>query len=340
MATEALHPIDPNVKIPTAILAAGARADDIHKAIYQTTVTDAPAPDAPVTPPVTDAPAPADPPLVATPAPAPEPVSESQWEQRYQSMKGRYDKSQQQIENLTEELRNVRALIANMTPIAPAASARPSPDLNPIKLVTPQEETEWGPEFLDVVAKRAREISEPEIASLRQEVTNLKASVNGVGEFVNQSAHDRMRDYLTRNNPNWEVQNYEKPFLDWLRLPNPYTGGIRADELKAAWERNDGPRVLAFFNGFLTEEAATSPVPGQIEVNGAPAPKIDLAALAAPGRAKSAAAPAPTEKPVFTRAEIATFYHEKLQGKWKGREAEADARERQIFLADREGRIR
>ena len=108
-----------------------------------------------------------------------------------------------------------------------------------------------------------------------------------------------------------------------------------------AFERNDTPRVQAFFTGFLAEEAALDPASGETGRTEAPANKVSLENLAAPGRAKSAAATnAPAEKPIFTRAQIAKFYADAAAGKFKGRDAERDRLERQIFEAEREGRIR
>jgi hypothetical protein len=114
--------------------------------------------------------------------------------------------------------------------------------------------------------------------------------------------------------------------------------------LKDAYSRNDTGRVAAFFNGFLAEEAATRPASVQTPQ---PAPaeapaKVDLKDLAAPGRAKSAAgaSSAPAAKPIFTRAEIAAFYADQVQGKFRGRDADAARIEQQIWEAQREGRIR
>jgi len=97
--------------------------------------------------------------------------------------------------------------------------------------------------------------------------------------------------------------------------------------------------VLAFFNGFLAQEAALAPAP---TVDPAPAAdgKIPLSDLAAPGRAKTSAANAPVEKPTFTTAQIAQFYADSARGKYRGREAEYNRTEAQIFEAQREGRVR
>ena len=101
---------------------------------------------------------------------------------------------------------------------------------------------------------------------------------------------------------------------------------------------------------FLSEEAAVDPAtltPGNLgDGSGNPTrpvtPKVSLERLAAPGRAKTAAAPsaAPAEKPIFTRAQIADFYAQSTAGKFRGNLAEKARIEAEIFAAQREGRVR
>ena len=51
-----------------------------------------------------------------------------------------------------------------------------------------------------------------------------------------------------------------KPELhDWLRLQDKFSGAIQHELLTAAYEQNQTPQVLAFFNGFLAQEAALAP---------------------------------------------------------------------------------
>ena len=129
-------------------------------------------------------------------------------------------------------------------------------------------------------------------------------------------------------------------FIEWLSLPDPYSGDIRHNMLKAAWERRDVPRVAAFFKGFLAEEAAYRPA-SQETPAGRPAGKVSLESFAAPGRAKTAAATsAPAEKPLITSAQISKFYADCDAGRYDGREEEKARFEKSIFEAQREGRIR
>jgi hypothetical protein len=232
-------------------------------------------------------------------------------------------------------------------PTPPTAPPVDEPEL-------PFEEESYKQKFLSAQGRlekatsRIGEMSE-QIASLKADYEmkfgRLEQQVKGVNGFVHQNVRDSLETTMDRDVPNWRDINYQPEFLDWLKLPDPYSGGIRMNMLKAAYDQNDTARVRAFFKGFLAEEAATTPAGYQPDRNPQPAAggtgKIPLESLAAPGRAKSAAANgAPTEKPVFTRAQITQFYLDKTNGRFRGRETEATRIEQQIFEAQNEGRIR
>lgn len=328
------HPIDPNVKVPASVLAASSRADEIHAAAYPAPEGDATDPAA--APAAADAqPAPVEPAPAPTPAPAPAPAETINWEHRYNSMKGRHD----------AVLNQLREANARVTELENQLISRPAQPVTPAgnpgdRLVTAEEETEFGQEFLNVVGRKAKEEFLPVVAPLMDKIEKLQ---NIVVNERKQTAHEKMMEHLMASVPNLETLNNDPKFISWLRLQDPYSGAIRQDMLNDAFERCNGPRVAAFFKGFLDEEAATSPAtPPGMQIEGAgTAPKLSLEEIAAPGRAKTAAAPqAPAEKPVFSSAQITRFYTDVSLGKYQGRESEKDSLERQIHEAYREGRIR
>lgn len=336
--------IDPNVKVPAAVLAAASYSDMLHKSAYQTVVegdTSAegqadPAqltlqPDPAATPQVAE---PAPTPQVADPAPEPDDNDQS-WKQRYQTTHGRLEKANQNIRQLSEQVSNLQATLATLN----SMPAQTPPEMQARSLLTQQEIDEYGPEFLEVVGKKAAEIAQRELAKRDAEIDGLKRQLNGVNNTVSQSAREKMVGVLQERVPNWLQLNEDQNFLNWLALPDPFSGAIRHDLLKAAWAQNDTSRVLAFFNGFLSEEAAVAP---QAQTATAPAQgKVPLETFAAPGRAKTAAAsPGPAEKPVITRDFITKFYADATANKYRGREAEYQRIEKQIAEAVKEGRIR
>lgn len=339
-----IAPADPNVKIPDAVKARGAAADELHKAIYSPDTTAGeeksadvlPAEEAKLTEKPLTAEAPKDEPK-EEPKVIPQ-VTDESWEHRYNSMKGRFDRAQQQLASYAERVSALERMLASMQ-AQPAATAE-NDELRAERLITPQEEEDYGPDFLNVVGKKAKEELLPIVKKYEQEIASLKQQLKGVGTYVAQDAHTRMRETLDRDVPGWQEQNVNPEFLEWLALPDPYSGDIRHNMLKAAWERQDGPRVAAFFKGFLAEEAAYRPA-GSETPAARSAGKVSLETLAAPGRAKTAAASnAPAEKPLITSAQIAKFYADCAAGRYNGRDEEKARFEKAIFEAQREGRIR
>jgi hypothetical protein len=254
-------------------------------------------------------------------------------------MKGRFDRAQGQLRQLSEQVttlnRTVASLQAAPKPAAPAAQSE--------RFLTPQEEQEYGTEFLDVVGKKAKETVSKEILEMRAQLAELNAQLSNVNGVVSTDAQARFFSDLDRGLPTWGELNTNQDFIDWLKLPDAYSGVIRHELLNAAYERKDAPRVLAFFNGFLAEEAAVDPA--RLAPQPAPAApvapgKVPLETFAAPGRAKSTAATAPAEKPIIHRAQISQFYLDVSAGKYRGKEAEKDRLEAMIFAAERDGRIK
>jgi hypothetical protein len=326
---------DESVKIPAAVLAASNMAE----AFYQTET-----PEGEQTTQVESEAAPETPRAEVPAAEAPAFTSEvsstddQSWEHRYKSMKGRFDRSQSQIQQLSEQIQSLQSVISNLE--TSQTRTNPSENLVQERFITPEEENDYGAEFLSVVGKKAKEELMPIVRQYEAKMANLEQQLKGVGGIVQQDARQKMITTLTERIPDWEVLNKDKNFIDWLQLPDIYSGANRHKLLMEAYERNDTPRVAAFFQGFLAEEAATRPANADIEVpQGAIAPKVDPMTLAAPGRAKSAAAAAPAEKPFFTSAQITRFYADVNSGKFRGREADKAKLEAQIFDAQREGRI-
>lgn len=338
--------IDPNVKIPDAIKATAARADAAFKAAYnpedadgvQKTDEEAPAANA------ESEDAPQDEGKTKKSAeenieqPPVKGEEDQSWEHRYKSMKGRYDRAEAQLRAMSDQITSLQNVIATMQVTAPVGQS--NSEMAVERLITAEEENDYGSEFLTVVGKKAKEELLPIVKGYEAKIAELEERLKNVGGYVQQDARARMETMLDDRVPTWRDINFDPNFISWLKLPDPYSGAIRHEMLKAAYERNDAPRVAAFFNGFLAEEAATDPAREETGRTEAPA-KPSLERFAAPGRAKTAAASgAPAEKPIFTRAQIAKFYAESAAGKFRGKEAEKDRIEAQIFEAEREGRIR
>ncbi len=357
MSKEAIAPIDESVPIPASVKAASARAEAAHKAAYNTpdpqpapaAVT--PPPAEPVTPPVAPAPAPGENPLetgtspvgepVSPPAPVAhpvEPVTVEQWEHRYLSMKGRFEQSQQSLGAMQQQLAEMSDELIRMQTVltqrAPGSTQAPTA---PTKILTDEERKTYGEDLISTMQKAALEAVAPEIQAVRQENQQLR-------QRVAQSTNSNMVADLAAAVPNWQEIKENPRFHTWLRLPDVYSGAVRLNLLKAAFQAASAPRVIAFYKGFLAEEQATGqlPVPQPQPLTAPRVAAVPLESLTAPGKARPATGDTgvPAEKPIYTHAQVAGFYAAVRQQRFVGREAEKATIEADIIAAGREGRIR
>lgn len=347
------NPIDPDVKVPAAVIRAREAAEAAQAAAYPDQTpqpqSDAPKPpngDGIVIAPPPPAPAPTPAPvtpagneLTPSPPPAPPaPPAEDSWEHKFNSERGRRVKLEEQIRSQGERM----LALENMLQDLKAAPVAPAPPATPQQLITDTERSEFGEEMLDVMGRRAKEIVSPELAELRATVASLEQKLTGTQTTVKRNARADMLGSLDRDLSTWRQINDMPEFKTWLALPDPYSGAIRHQMLLSAFEQNDTPRVLNFFKGFVSELAATTPAGDTVNEPPAPAPaRPSLDSLAAPGRARTPAqVNLPAEKPIITTADVSAFYAAVRRGEYRGREAEQAGYERELFEAQREGRVR
>lgn len=338
--------IEEGVTLPKAVRDAAARSEALVRQNVAPPPPVASEPQAQPTPEPSAAQTPPDAPIApAPPAPAPQvtPAGNARpegagedWKRKYDSVRGHLDNANKDKRALADRVRELEGILAAMQFAPPSAPASRDPQPTQARLVTDQEVQEYGDDFLAVVGKKAKDEIFPELQQLRTEIGQLQTRVNGVGQHIVMNARDQLFARLEQDVPNWRELNTNQEFLSWLDLPDPYSGAIRKQLLDAAFQRNDATRVAAFFNGFIADEAVTrsaDPPPNL-------APRVPLANLAAPGRAKTVATEdVPTEKPTITRAQVSQFYADVTAGRYRGNDAEKNRIEAIIIAAGREGRV-
>jgi len=354
---------DPNVKLPAAVQRAAARAEELSKGNVELVISDNSLPNN--TPPngttvVSDFdPKNPKPPIdikaepKAVTAPAPEPIQEApNYEQQYKSAQGRLQAKEEENRRLAAHIRDQERLLASISTIPPVNNTIINPP--PLKRLTDKEIAEFGPEIIEVMGKRAEEVVAPLVAQLVNEIQSLKGQVGGVRNTMARTAQEQVFDQLEREMPGaFQRLNFDPGFAAWLDSPDDLSGMMRRQLLNDAYAKGQANRVISFFRNFQnsnqgSNQVSGSPVEGvnQQPGNGAtlesiaPTPRVDLASLAAPGKAKSGQSNLPPEKPIYTRADIASFYKDKTLGHFAGREQEAAELERSIIEAGREGRVR
>ena len=262
--------------------------------------------------------------------------------QRWRSLQGVYNATKRQMDEAQSRIANLEQLIAQMQSAKTEASIP-----QPSKHVTDKDVTEYGNDMVEF----ARRVSREEMAPLAQAVQMLMSKLDQVQQVVPvvqnvaaaqaKSAHELFYDNLTKRVSDWRTVNENPKFHEWLLSADPLSGLQRQTLLTDAHNNLDLDRVVNIFEmgkqalGFTPAPTAAAPA--------APARPSNVSKLEkqiAPGRASTGSTPPqPAEKKQWTRTEISKFFADKMQGRYKGREAEAQAMERDIFAAQREGRV-
>lgn len=263
------------------------------------------------------------------------------WKHKYDVLQGKYNaevpRLQQQNEGLNSRLGDMEAQMGQLL----QSQQAPAAPIEAGSYLTEEERTDYGDDMIAVVKKAAREEFEPVVSQLQSENAQLRGLLGGMQQQNVQSARDTMLTDLDGSMSNWREVNQNQEFLGWLENVDPYSGQKKLDLLRQAFENNNTSRVLAFFKGFLNENAAYTP--NQQPGSSAQA-QVSLETLVAPGRAadggEGRAQDGIPQGRVWTQADISGFYRDVNRGVYRNDPDKRASLEADLFAAQSEpGRI-
>lgn len=256
---------------------------------------------------------------------------------KYKTLQGMYNaevpRLHQQNRELTQRLQSMEQLIATMS-YQPQAHQQQQPQE---AFVTDEDVEEYG-DAVDVMRRAARD----EMRSLNQRLADMETTVQRINSSVVPQVQQVARQQhvnaeqgfwaeLSSAVPNFRDINADPNFLAWLGEADPMTGITRQTYLDDAQRRLDARRVASIFHSWSAKTGGgnQSIAPSQLEQQ------------IAPGRSRGSGVPAATGSgTTYSPDGIRKFYDDVRTGKYKGREQERSRIERDIFAAQREGRIR
>lgn len=296
--------------------------------------------------------------------PKADPTPEENSDHKYKVLQGKYNaevpRLQTQLKEATglirdmqQRLTNTESLLASLQHVRTEPDPKPSesPAKMDLPVVTADETAQFGADLEDYIERVAARKIMPQIESQLAPVNKLADRVESVEQSTSQQARsvassdrDRVMLALTNAVPEWETQNENEDFLNWLNETDPYAGVPRGQLLTHAFTAHDSERVIAFFKGFQKENAVVTPEPNVTPPTDETEPQRKLDDLVAPGTPKTGTTSAPKEsgKRVWTQQDISTFYAKKNIFVIKGKPIpdEYVALEKDLFAAQHEGRIR
>jgi hypothetical protein len=273
------------------------------------------------------------------PEPAPEPDNEltaeiSRLRAAYDTLRGKYNSEigplNAQVRQLTEELTRARA----------EAQKALTPPPAPASLLTEEEIRDAGPELVEVIGKKAREIAESlvsaKMAELQGKLDALGSQVDGLNHSAHTTARERFTRYMDTNLPGWRKQDVDPAFIGWLQQEDAFSGVVRQTILRTAIQDERFDRVKTIFEGYVKETADVA----QAGKGGTPRPKLDTLAAPSGGRGRTTAI-VPNDAPeAMSGEEVRDFYRKLAQPNHGIPAAEVTAMKARIHAAANAGKIR
>jgi hypothetical protein len=267
-----------------------------------------------------------------------DPDEEETFEKRYRSLQGMYNA---EVPRLHAEKRQMNNRVQQLEQLIASMNAEPAQQEVPTeKLVTEQDLEDYG-DSIEVMRRVFRE----EMSSKDAEINELKQLVRQVQGTVVPQVHQLSQDYAVSNEqrfwadlqtavPDWQDINGLQEFQDWLLEVDPLSGISRQTYLDDAQRNMDAGRVANFFNAWKGKaggQTARTPTVAQ--------PALELERQVAPGKGRSGGAKVQGEAKTYTPEDIKKFFADVQKGRYRGKEAERNQIEHDIFAAQREGRI-
>ena len=269
-----------------------------------------------------------------------DPNSET-YAQKWRTLQGMYNAEVPRLHSQNRELngrvQQMEQLLASLS----QQSSQPAQQTQVAPLVTENDVQEYG-DSLDVMRRVTREELYPvaqKIAQLDQIIRSLQTSVvpqvQAVAHRQAMTAEQQFWSDLSSAAPNWREINDDHAFQSWLLEIDPLTGISRQTYLEDAQRILDVRRVASFFQTWneLTGKANVA------QNTRRTATASELERQVAPGRSKNTGTPANNNAKTYSPDDIKGFFNDVRSGKYRGREAERDRIERDIFAAQRDGRI-
>lgn len=239
-----------------------------------------------------------------------EEVEEKDYKAMYLTLQGKYNA---EVPRLAEEVRNLKSQLEAQTKLEdiPAASEFE---------LTPEDFEDYGEEFTSLVTA---------FKNLEKRNAHLEKLAQNIGTVQGKNNKESFEATLDTLCPDWKALNVNANLITWLQEVDGFSGLTKQQVLNDAAGKFNAKTVADIFNKFKKEHAIPDGKNKQ--------PKTSLQNEVQPSTVKTETVKPRKKGKMWKRSDIAQFYRDKIDGKVSGKQA--DAMERDIFLANQEGRI-
>lgn len=263
------------------------------------------------------------------PTPAEEKPSKpsEDFEQKYRSLRGKYDaevpRLHQQVKALTAQIEELQK-----------AQAKPEPEQppEPKRYVTDADKEAFGEDLLDVQRRVAMEVAEKyeaQLSAMKRHIDNLESKLTETGGQIGAMTFEqRLRSAV----PDFDTVNRDPRWVEWLDEHDPIVRGPRRVMAQRAFDAGDAEAVADYvklFKASVQEQSQQSDRKAELERQVAP-------------KRTAAATPPPSQKPaakVYTEAKATEVWGRIRDLSMRGQHDEAAKLEAEISAAYVEGRV-
>ena len=267
--------------------------------------------------------------------PEPPPKQRTNWKKRYTNYKASTDAT---IYGLRSEVSELKAQLAEALQSINTMRDAKVENQGDVWEGTFSEDdvATFGADGLEVVKKAASTLVERQLDPLKQRIQEQESKqidqLKRSAEADQKRAYDEFITRLGTLVPDYAEINVDREFLEWMKLPDDYSGITRADLFRKAESVRDVARVAEFFVEFQqSKQPKDDPLPREVQQHIMPT-----------GSGSASTVPSQTNNSgvqYIYISEINKFYDDVGKGRYVGRESDIANIEAQIERAHVEGRI-
>ena len=262
-------------------------------------------------------------------------------EQRYKTLQGMYNAEVPRLHAEKRDMANRVSQLEQLLAGMQQPKTEPVPKAEAPKLITDADVEEYGDsiEVMRRVSKEETSAAEQKLKQLEKQIealqTNVLPRVEQVAANQVKTSEQAFWSELSTTVPDWRDMNDNQDFQNWLLEIDPLTGISRQTYLEDAQRNLDVGRVTNFFNAWKGNNGSES----NAQPNRKAQSSNELKKQVSPGKGKSSGKPQSNSNKTYSPDDIKSFFDDVRKGNYRNKEEERDRIERDIFAAQREGRI-
>ena len=252
-------------------------------------------------------------------------------QQKLASLEGNFGKLNTQL----AETRGRNDTLERMIAARSEVPAAPAPSAAPTSSVSEAEETEFGPDLVDLMRRISRDTMGPILDKLQRIESGL-SETKGIAQHSAQQAQSTSDDRFVstmnklvtdaKGAADWSEINTmhergDSRFVDWLNEVGEDSDEPRLNIIRRAFTSRDANRCARMINRFKQSVRMADGTAKPAADDGAESqPAAELISPNATGSGSQAPSGKPAAK-LYTKEDIDKHYDDKVKGKWKGRES-------------------